>query len=211
MILAGVLGLVALELQALEHAPSRWTFDAGYSHRFFKAADNEIREQRLYQNRARDGWAFGGDVSVYPLESFGVGVTFSQFHHTLRDDDIAFPDETRGRMRDVYSMRYAGPAAFYRRRLPLDLELVAQAGAGWLFYHNQHEAKDYPGVLEGLALGLHGGLSLDYRPFRRIGVGLTARFIHGKLDGVDYNAMRIPLPELSLTRADVGVGVRFYP
>lgn len=114
-------------------------------------------------------------------------------------------------MRDVYSIHYAGPALFYRQPLPAALELVAQAGAGWLHYHNQHEARDYPGVIEGTTLGLHGGLSLDYRPLRFVGIGAGARFVYGDLERLDYNAMRTPFPSISLARMDLFAGLRFYP
>ena len=80
-----------------------------------------------------------------------------------------------------------------------------------MYYHNQHEARDYPGVIEGVTLGMHGALSLDYWPFRFVGMGAGARFVHGDLDRLDYNAMRTPFPAISLTRLDLFAGLRFYP
>jgi hypothetical protein len=210
-VLAAVFGLVAQALPAREASPTRWSLEAGYSRRFFEDAPGDTEEQREYQDGARAGGHLGADVSVYPLGGrLGLGVAYSRFKRTL-NDSVLYPDLVRGSTRDVYAIHYVAPSVFYRQSLPASLELVAQAGAGWMYYHNQHEARFYPGVIEGVALGLHGGLSLDYRPFRFMGVGAGARFLYGELENVDYNAARTPLPAISLTRFDLFAGVRFYP
>lgn len=210
--LAAAFGLVAQALPASEASPTRWAVEAGYSHRFWESFSTDSDEQRAYQDRARNGWNLAGDVAVFPFPvPVGIGVAYSRFGRALTDPSIGFPDGTTGRMRDVYTLHYAGPALFYRQALPASFEAVASAGAGWLYYHNHHKAKDYPGVLEGNTWGLQGSLSLDYRPFRFLGVGLGARGVHGSLDALDYNAMRTPFPTLSLTRVDFFAGLRFYP
>ena len=214
IILAASLCLAAANAlaQAPSPSPSRWSLDGGYSQRFWESSANDPQEQREYQERARNGWNLGGDVSVFPLGGrYGVGLTYARFRRALSDSSVLFPDGIPGSMKDVYTIHYAAPSVFARVPLPAAFEVVGQAGVGWMYYRNQHEARDYPGVIEGVALGMHAAVSVDYRPLPFVGVGIGARFLHGDLDALDYNGMRTPFPAVSLTRLDLFAGVRFYP
>lgn len=196
-----------------DHRPAmtRWALDGGVALRLWDLS-GEPAEQREYLEQSRIGSVLGVDVSVYPWERYGVGLTHSRFHATASDDDLAFPDNSRRPAKDDYTAHYVGPAFFVMHPMAGGRgALVGQAGMGWLFYRNESPLGAFPGIWEGTTLGLQAAISGDYRVLPWFGVGAGARFIHGTLQNVRYNAMETSIPTLSLTRIDLTAGVRFYP
>jgi hypothetical protein len=213
-LLAGLLVLAAQSLHgapgpALTPSPTRWAIDAGYGFRLWDASGGSS-EQQAYEEKAKQGWVLGGDVAVFPLRNFGIGFAYYRFLSSTSDDDYGFYDGTRGQSTDSYLIEYVGPSLYYKREFSR-ITALAQLGAGVIYYDNQHEAEDFPGVLQGVEAGFFGSVSADYKIWHWFGIGLTTRVLYGKLDELDYNGINTPFPAVSLTRIDVAAGIRFYP
>jgi hypothetical protein len=88
---------------------------------------------------------------------------------------------------------------------------VANTGAGLFFYRDESRQGTFPGVIEGNALGVHAGLSAEFRVWRWLALGVGVRALHGSLTDLRYNAIDVEYPPLSLTRVDFTSGLRFYP
>jgi hypothetical protein len=190
-------------------APTRWAIDGGYGLRLWDANDADA-ENREYQEKARHGWLLGGDVAVFPLRNFGLGFAYYRFLSSTTEEDYGFLDGTRGKSTDTYLIEYVGPSLYFKQDLSR-LVALAQLGAGVVYYDNQHQAKDFPGVLQGAVPGFFGSVSADYKLTRWFGLGITARALVGKIDKLAYNGIDLTLPPISLTRVDLSGGVRFYP
>jgi hypothetical protein len=172
----------------------------------------EGKESREYLEQARVGAFFGLDVSVYPWDRYGLGILHSRFQASASDNDIGFPDSSRGKARDEYEVHFVSPSLFIRHPLADGrLTLVSHAGLGLLFYRNESPAGKFPGILEGRTWGVQAGTSVDYRILPWLGAGLGIRVLYGALDEVHYNAMETSIPTVSLSRVDLMAGVRFYP
>jgi hypothetical protein len=210
LVLAGALS-IAPQLLAAEHVPSptRWVLNAGYGLRLWDEG-GVTDEQRRYEEKAKRGLLLGGDVAVFPLENFGLGMSYYRFQSSTTDDDLAFYDGARGKSTDTYLIEYVGPALYYKRDFSRFIGLV-QAGAGVIYYDNQHEARDFPGVLQDAVPGFFGSLGADYKLASWFGVGLTARILYGKTNNLVYNGAPSGLSPISLTRIDMAGGIRFYP
>jgi hypothetical protein len=197
------------ELQAeAPPAPTRWAIDAGYGVRIWDANGNP--EQREYEEKAKRGWILSGDVAVFPFRHFGAGFSYYRFHSSTTDDDLGFGDGSRGPAMDEYLIEYVGPSLYFKRDFARVTALV-QAGAGVLYYDNQHEAPDFPGVLQGVEPGFFGSVGADYKLSRHFAVGATARLIYGSLDRISYNGLDVSVPPVSLSRFDLSAGIRYYP
>jgi hypothetical protein len=218
LFLASLLFLVPVvhaELRLSPPSPTRWAIDGGYGLRLWDASGVASQEQASYEEKAKRGWVLGGDVSVFPfapigLKPVGIGVSYFRFMTTITDSDIGFGDGSRGESTDIYLIEFLGPSLSWRQKLGR-VAGIAQAGAGVLYYDNQHQASDFPGVLQSVAFGTYGALSVDYRILSWLGVGVTTRFLYGTLDNLDYNGIRVDVPSISLTRVDFAGGLRFYP
>ena len=190
---------------------TRLSFDAGAGVRLWDLSDRSVEERR-YLEQSRTGFLMGLDIAVFPVERVGLGIAHARFYAAASDDDIAYRDMIRGPARDEFLVHYVAPALFLRRSVYGGrAALVAQAGAGALIYRNESPRGPFPGVQEGLTPGVHAGLSADVRLSSWLGVGVGARFVHGSLDEVHYNAMETKVPEISLTRVDFLAGFRIYP
>jgi hypothetical protein len=213
LLIVTAINILAEENSARAPSPTRWALDGGYGLRLWDAS-NGSSEQRAYEEKARQGWVLGGDVSVFPLKNFGVGVAYHRVMTTITDDDIGFGDGSRGKSTDIYLIEFVGPCLYWKppvfgRKSPWSG--IVQVGGGVIYYDNQHQASDFPGVLQSVAPGYQAALSLDYRVWRWLSVGVTARVLYGTLDELAYNGIDIPVPPISLTRVDLAGGVRFYP
>jgi hypothetical protein len=190
-------------------APTRWAIDGGYGLRLWDAnsADPENRE---YQEKARKGWILGGDVAVFPLRNFGIGFAYYRFLSSTTEKDYGFFDGTRGESTDTYLIEFVGPSLYFRHELSRVVAL-AQMGAGVVYYDNQHQAKDFPGVFQGAVPGFFGSVSADYKLTRWFGVGVTVRTLVGRIEELAYNGIDVTVDPISLTRVDLSGGIRFYP
>lgn len=194
-------------------APSltRWAVDAALGVRLWNV-DDHSREAREYMEQARFGPAWALDVAAFPWRRVGAGVSYSGFLAKANDDDIAFDNGARGAARDEYEIHYVAPAVYLSGPFAAGrAELVGQAGAGLIFYRDESPRGQFPGVQEGVTWGLHAAASVDYKVLSWLGVGIGARFLHGSLGEIHYNATTVPVSPISLTRVDVAAGVRFYP
>jgi len=192
-------------------ASSRWAFDAGFEARLWDLSEYPA-EERAYRRQAGVGSLTGVDISAWPWDAFGFGVVHTRFHSSAQDDDIGFPDGSRGRAEDDYTIHYVAPSLYARKAVFADrAELVAHAGIGTMFYRNESPAGEFPGLLEGHTWGFHLGASVDYRFAERWAVGLGWRLHHGTIEDVHYNAMSTTVPGISLTRVGAALGVRYYP
>ncbi|MCD6023881.1 MAG: hypothetical protein K0Q91_797 [Fibrobacteria bacterium] len=190
-------------------APTRWAIDGGYGLRLWDA-DGTDPENQAYREKARHGWILGGDVAVFPLRNFGVGMAYYRFLSSTTEKDYAFFDGTRGESKDTYLIEYVGPSLYFKRDLSRVVALV-QLGAGVIYYDNQHQAKDFPGVFQGAVPGYFGSVSADYKVTRWFGLGMTVRALLGRIEDLAYNGIDITLDPISLTRIDLSGGIRFYP
>jgi hypothetical protein len=190
-------------------APTRWAIDGGYGLRVWDAngADPENGE---YHEKARQGWILGGDVAVFPLRNFGVGMAYYRFLSSTTEKDYAFFDGTRGESKDAYLIEYVGPSLYFKREFSRAWAL-AQLGAGVVYYDNQHQAKDFPGVFQGAVPGFFGSVSADYKLTRWFGLGMTVRMLVGRVEELAYNGIDVTVDPISLTRVDLSGGIRFYP
>jgi hypothetical protein len=192
-------------------APTRWALDVGSEARLWDLSDYPA-EERAYREQAGTGSLTGVDISAWPWKSFGFGVVHTRFHANAHADSLGFPDGSRRRAEDDYTIHYVAPAVYARRAFFAErVELVAHAGVGTMFYRNESPTGEFPGLLEGHTWGAHVGASADYRFAARWGVGLGVRFHHGTIEDVHYNAMPTTVPGISLTRIGAAVGVRYYP
>ena len=190
---------------------TRWSFDAGIGTRLWDLSGHEP-EQRDYLEQARVGSVIGLDISVFPLERIGLGIAHARYYAAASDDDIAYHDMLRGSARDEYLIHYIAPALFLRQPfLQGRGALIGQAGVGMLIYRDDSPRGPFPGVQEGVTAGVHLSGSVDFRVLPWLGFGVGARFVHGTLDEVDYNAAATSVPEISLSRVDVLAGLRIYP
>lgn len=200
---------VAAEAFPYVPAPTRWAVDGGYGLRLWDATGANP-ENRKYQEKAGQGWILGGDVAVFPLRRFGVGAAYYRFLSSTTEKDYAFFDGTRGESKDTYLIEYVGPSLYFKQELSRFVAL-AQLGAGVIYYDNQHQAKDFPGVFQGAVPGYFGSVSADYKVTRWFGLGMTVRALVGRIEELAYNGIDVTLDPVSLTRVDLSGGIRFYP
>lgn len=190
-------------------SPTRWALDAGYGFRLWDATTT-TDERQQYEEKARYGWLLGGDVAVFPWKHVGLGVSYYRFMSETSDSDIGFGDGSRGESTDIYLIEFVGPSLYLKKDFNRITGLI-QVGGGVIYYDNQHQAEDFPGVLQSVAPGYHAVLSADYRIHPKFAIGVSARILYGILDEVSYNGIEVPIPAISLTRADFAAGIRFYP
>ena len=201
--------VTAREVALTPPSPTRWALDAGYGFRLWDTKST-TEERSDYEEKARFGWVLGGDVAVFPWRHVGLGISYYRFMSETSTSDIGFGDGSRGESTDIYLIEFVGPSLYLKH----DFERVTgilQLGGGVIYYDNQHQAEDFPGVLQSVAPGFHAILSADYRILPKLAVGLSARFLYGVLDEISYNGIEVPIPPISLTRVDLAAGLRFYP
>ena len=198
----------AYERPAHAPSPTRWSIEGGYGARLWDAQGNS--EQQAYEEKAKLGWMFGGDVAVFPMQNFGVGFAYYRFLSSTTDSDYGFYDGTRGKSTDTYLIEYVGPSLYFKQDFSR-ITTLAQFGVGVIYYDNQHQASDFPGVLQGATPGAFVSLSADYMLTSWFAIGITTRVLYGQIDKLAYNGIDIPFDPISLTRVDVAGGIRFYP
>lgn len=200
----------------------RAAINGGYSYGTAIPSENilsDYHNYRDYYKNLKSGYHFGGDVTYYFTEAFGVGLKGYIHKSSNKLDNIS--DTTGGTtrygsMRDNITSSYAGPTFSARflnqdntRAILLDLSL------GYMGYSNKAVRVDSYKI-NGQSFGFSLSAGYDMEIAKNLILGFQVSYLYGTLlkydlnDGVSTKTITLDKEEYeSLNRLDFSVGLRF--
>jgi hypothetical protein len=176
----------------------------------------------LYQEKLLKGWTFGADIAFFPMESFGLGVVYTDFVSSNSATNINYVNQmtevdATGSISDKISRKFVGPAMFLRKSIDYKTFIVLSVSPGMYFYSDKG---DYDGAnfdYRGKQFGGAATLGLDFLLGndiigRDIILSLEAGYNNGKLAEIDFGDgsgnLLLTKPYI-MDRLDFSIGLRF--
>lgn len=176
----------------------------------------------LYQEQLLRGFTLGADVAYFPNDVFGFGVVFTDFRSRNSDNEISYRNEFTGAeqigsISNNRSVKFVGPALFFRKKLDYKTYVVLGLSPGYNSYtdNGSYENVDY--TFKGGGFGVASTLGIDFLLGndiigRDIILSFEAGYNYGRINSLDYGDARglVDLPTaIDLSRLDFTVGLRF--
>jgi hypothetical protein len=176
----------------------------------------------LYQEQLLRGFTLGADVAYFPNDVFGFGAIFTDFKSRNSDNEILYLSEFTGAeqigsISNNRSVKFIGPALFFRKKLDYKTYVVLGLSPGYNLYSDKgsYDGVDY--TFKGGGFGAASTLGIDFLLGndvigRDIILSFEAGYNYGKIDALDYGDARgiVDLPtSLDLSRLDFTIGLRF--
>jgi hypothetical protein len=176
----------------------------------------------LYLEQLLRGWILGADVAYFPNDLVGFGAIFTDFKSRNSDSEIGYRNEFTGAeqvgsIANRRSVKFVGPALFFRKKLDYKTYVVLGLSPGYNFYNDKgsYDGVDY--IFKGGGFGAASTLGIDFFLGndvidRDIILSFEAGYNYGKIDALDYGDARgmVDLPtSLDLSRLDFTIGLRF--
>jgi hypothetical protein len=176
----------------------------------------------LYQEKLMKGWTFGADLAFFPIESFGLGLVYTDFKSSNSANGINYINqmtgaEASGNISNKISRKFIGPALFLRKSIDYKTFVVMSGGPGMYLYSDKGDYNsamfDYRGKQWGAAatLGLDFLLGNDIIG-RDIILSLEAGYNYGRLNELDFGDGSGPTllnSPVIMDRLDFSIGLRF--
>ena len=176
----------------------------------------------LYQEKLQKGYTFGADIAYFPMESFGLGLVYTDFVSSNSDSDINYINqmtetEASGSISNKISRKFVGSTMYLRKSIDYKTFIVLGLSPGMYFYSDKGAYDrtnfDYRGKQFGGAarLGLDFLIGNDIIG-RDIILSLEAGYNNGKLSEIDFGdgSGNILLDKpYNMDRLDFSIGLRF--
>jgi len=163
----------ANELPIKEKKDFRFTLGGGYSYRLGKLQKTDNRG-RDFGKDMRHGFNVESSGQLFFNENYGIGMNAIYMRQQEARPDISLPGIIgiyRYKLRETTQFFYVGPA-FAARVREKKLSLYAEAGAGLLVFDDRGDIDLNKVKLTHATVGVHIGISPEYRLSSHLGVGL---------------------------------------
>ena len=198
----------------------RFAINGGYSYMTAKIAKNVPADHINYFKRLKSGYHFGGDISYYYYELFGVGAKSFVFKASNKMDDIYLEDSNGnrrfGKMSDDVTIFYVGPMAStrYLSRNKRNAFIVSMS-VGYMGYSNDIVFID-KNKMKGSTVGMAFDIGYDIGISKNFSLGFQFSFLSGSLskytlsDGIITETVKLEKDDYeNISRIDFSIGLRF--
>jgi hypothetical protein len=178
----------------------------------------------LYREKLNRGYTFGGDMTYFFGEHFGMGATFNNYISSNKAESIKYIDfdgkEATGSTSNNISTKFVGPTVAFRKAIDYKTFVILTAGPGVYFYQDKAKFGESPIIkVKGQDFGAAATLGLDFLlgndiTGRDVIISLEAGYNYGKMKMLNYGSGAVTLDKpLDLSRVDFTIGLRFarYP
>jgi hypothetical protein len=200
----------------------RIAFNAGYSYRTARIADNIPTEFKEYTQGLKSGYNLGGNITYFNTEIFGLGATCNVFKssnsiaNASMDVGDGMGTVVTGTLQENISILFAGPT-FTTRLFSHSKEnsFFASYSLGLLRYTDKIiMVDDYK--MYGNTIGYALDLGYDWKVSEDLALGIQLSFFSGYLtsykftNGFSTQTVKLDRGEYEgLGRIDLSVGLRF--
>jgi hypothetical protein len=181
-----------------------------------------INSYDLYLEQLLRGWTLGADVAYFPTDVVGFGAIFTDFKSRNSDNEILYLNEFTGAeligsVANNRSVKFIGPALFFRKKLDYKTYVVLGLSPGYNFYRDRgsYDGVDY--TFTGGGFGAASTLGIDFLLGndiigRDVTLSFEAGYNYGRINALDYGDARgmvdLTTP-MDISRLDFTVGLRF--
>lgn len=180
-----------------------------------------INSYDLYLEQLLRGWTLGADIAYFPNDVLGFGAIFTDFKSKNSDNEILYRNEFTGAeligsVTNNRSVKFIGPALFFRKKLDYKTYVVLGLSPGYNFYRDRgsYDGIDY--TFTGGGFGAASTLGIDFLLGndiigRDIILSFESGYNYGKINALDYGDARnlVDLAQpLDVSRLDFTIGLR---
>ena len=199
----------------------RIAVNGGYSYQTAKVAETVPSDLKNYVKELKSGYHFGGDITYYFSEMYGMGGKCFIFKSSNSIDNIYLEEintgnRTYGKMSDDLTISFIGPM-FSTRILNQDKKnaFIMNLSLGYMGYSNNKVIIDKY-KMTGSTMGMALDFGYDIGLSENLSLGFQLSFISGTLfkykwnDGKTTETIKLEKGEYEgLNRFDFSVGLRF--
>jgi len=193
----------------------RFALNGGLSYRTYSIGEGLSTDYENYLKKLRLGYQFEGDASYFFSANRGAGLKLSLYKASNEQDDIWIINNgfiNEGNISDDITIIYAGPSFSSRfNNYGSYNSFFFTVSVGYLYYTNDlvniTEAN-----IEGNTIGFNLDFGYDVLIKGGMSLGIQASFMSGSLSEIDYtdpSGTASYYWNESLTRFDIGIGLRF--
>lgn len=193
----------------------------GYVYRTAPVAGGLTPAYADYIRRSKSGMDWNAGIIWFFSEHYGLTVDFSHFRSIVTAFDMPVYSGDividTADLQDLYNMSYANLQLTRRFFLARQrLILITGAGAGFNIYSDHAIVGSKSILIQGNALGLNAGLSLDYYLYKGLTVGIDMNYMYAGMKNIAANGIKYKLIDYtgqkseSLSRLQWNIGLRTY-